>query len=228
MQHIHWPIIMMVLLHLLVYHLDTRILNTRQSLDLNSLHALEQETHNADTLWLILWQNHLTDPTSLIESMLVASCKRLPVSEIFTNVGVLRFDLTDCRPLDQITTPPIPLHVKFRTPIQLNGYDLQKSPNLWEVDLWWETTGPIEETYTVFVHLIDATGQIVAQHDHIAGADAYPTSQWHTGTALRDRFFLEVPGDGCDACSLHVGLYTDKQRVDLENGQDTIIIAIDH
>ena len=39
--------------------------------------------------------------------MMVASCKRLPVSETFTNIGVLRFDLTSCRPLDQAVTPPI-------------------------------------------------------------------------------------------------------------------------
>ena len=53
-------------------------------------------------------------------------------------------------------------------------------------------------------------GEIVTQHDHIAGADAYPTSNGVQVLTLRDRFFLEVAGNSCPMCVLKVGLYTDK------------------
>jgi len=208
--------------------LNTRLLNTHQSLDLNALQDLEQETRGYNILWLILWQQHLADPTNLVESILVASCKRLPVNNTFTNMGVLRFDLSSCRPLDQAMTPPLPLTVDFNAPIQLNGYDLQKRLGLWEVDLWWKSIGILEENYIVFVHLVNPAGEIVAQHDHIAGADAYPTSQWREGTYLRNRFFLKVPGDSCAGCVLHIGLYAGEQRLALISGQDTLVLEIDH
>lgn len=206
---------------------NTRLLNTKQSLDLNALQVLEQETRGYSTLWLVLWQQHLADPTNLIESNLVASCKRMPVNDNFTNIGVLRFDLTSCRPLDQAMAPPVPLTVDFTAPIQLNGYEIQKRHGLWEVDLWWKSLGILDENYTVFVHLVNSTGEIIAQHDHIAGSDAYPTSQWREGTYLRNRFFLEVPGDACAGCVIHIGLYTGEYRLALKDGQDTIVLEID-
>jgi hypothetical protein len=202
----------------------TRVLNTNQSLDLNALQTLEEETRGYNTLWLVLWQQHVSDPTSLIDSILVASCSRLPVGESFTNIGVLRFDVTGCRPLNQVMTPPIKRNVEFKAPIQLKGYNVEKHEELWAVDLWWESTGTIDENYTVFVHLVNPKGEIVVQDDHIAGADAYPTSQWREGTYLRNRFFLDVAGDGCEACVLHIGLYTDKHRLELESGQDSVVI----
>jgi uncharacterized membrane protein len=214
--------------HLTGLPANTRLLNTKQILDLNALHTLEQETHGYNTLWLVLWQQRLIDPTNIIESTLIASCKRLPVHETFTNIGLLRFDLTGCRPIDTTTTPPIPFEVDFMAPIQIKGYDLQKRNSLWEVDLWWKNTSVLDENYTVFVHLVNQAGEIVAQHDHIAGADAYPTSQWREGTLLRDRFFLDVPGNVCEDCVLHIGLYTDENRLLLRNGQDTIVIEINH
>jgi hypothetical protein len=92
------------------------------------------------------------------------------------------------------------------------------------VDVWWETYGALPTNYLVFVHLIGPDGTKVAQNDHVAGTDAYPTSQWVVGTALRDRFFLTVPGGVCDQCTLRVGLYTEQGRLPLRDGGDTIVI----
>ncbi len=203
---------------------NTRVLDTRQALDLHALRVLDQETRSYSTLWLVLWQQHLADPTNLVESTLVANCRRLPVDAAFTNIGVLRFDLSDCRPLDQTMAPPVPLAIAFTAPIQFNGYGIRKNDGLWEVDIWWQSQGLLHENYTVFVHLVDAQGQIVAQHDQIAGAAAYPTGAWRPGTTLRNRFFLDVPGNTCAGCALHIGLYTEEARLTLQNGQDTIIL----
>jgi len=159
-------------------------------------------------------------------SLLVESCRRLPVDAKFTNVGVVLFDLTTCGPLDQLASPPHPLEVDFVEPIQLTGYDVIKTGETWEVDLWWETSGPLPTAYLVFVHLIGPDGTMIAQNDHIAGADAYHTGQWTPGTSLRDRFFLNVPGGVCDQCVLRVGLYTEQGRLPRRNGGDTIVIEL--
>ena len=177
---------------------DTRLLDTRKALNLHALTTLQQQTASAERLWIVLWQDTLADPTGLVRSMLVDACHRLPVDAHFTNIGVMRFDLTTCRPLDQLAEPPFALNVEFVEPIRLVGYDLIRTGATWEVNLWWKTSGTLPEDYLVFVHLVDNDGAQVAQHDHIAGADMYPTSLWSPGTFLRDRFYLNVPGESCD------------------------------
>ena len=212
--------------HLFGLPLNARVLDTQRPLDLRALTTLQQQTASADRLWLVLWQDTLTDPTALVLSTLVDACHRLPVDAHFTNIGVARFDLTTCRPLDRLAAPPRALAVDFVEPIRLVGYDLVKIDESWEVNLWWKTSGLLLEDYHVFVHLIGGDGGLVAQHDHIAGADAYPTSRWSPGTFLRDRFFLTVPGGVCDHCVLHVGLYTETERLLLQDGEDDVEITL--
>ncbi len=210
--------------HLFGLPFDTRVLDTQHPLDLRALVTLEQQTQSAQRLWLVLWQDTLADPTALVLSLLVDACRRLPVDAKFTNVGVVLFDLTTCHPLDRLSVPPRPLAVDFAEPIRLTGYDLIRTGETWEVDVWWETYGPLTADYHIFVHLIGPDGALIAQHDHIAGADAYPTSRWTPGTSLRDRFFLHFPGDVCPGCTLRVGLYTPQSRLPLRNGEDTVEI----
>jgi hypothetical protein len=207
--------------------LDSRILDTRASLDLHALQILEKQTQGYNNLWVVLWQERLSDPTNLIGSTLVAACKRLPVSKTFTNIGVMRFDLTTCRPLDQTFTPKYKSEMDFVESIRFMGYDIHKQDGLWEILLWWASTGTIEKNYTIFVHLLNAEGEIIVQNDHIAGADAYPTSQWREGTYLRNRFFLELSSNSCDNCVISTGLYTDDHRLVLKNGQDSILLNVD-
>jgi len=205
---------------------DTRVLDTRETLDLRALTVLAEEAGAAERLWLVLWQDRTIDPTGLVQSALVETCHRLPVGGNFTNVGLLLFSLEDCRPLDRLVKPQVPIGIAFAAPIRLEGYRLIRPDETWEVDLWWRTTGEIDEVLRVFVHLVDARGEIVSQHDHIAGADAYPTDQWRAGTEMRDRFFLDVAGGKCLGCELRIGLYTDEGRLSLADGTDTITIPV--
>jgi hypothetical protein len=62
--------------------------------------------------------------------------------------------------------------------------------------------------YTVFVHLTDADGQMIAQGDHTprAGEAAYPTGAWSAGERVEDCFTLplDTPASGL---TLLVGMY---------------------
>lgn len=206
---------------------DTNLLDLRHPVDLNALAVLERETADAGRLWLVLWQDHLADPTGLVQGTLVDACRRLDVGATFTNVGVLLFDLEGCRPLDRWAAPPRPREVAFAAPIRLLGYDARVTGETWAVDLWWESTGALADNYTVFVHLLGPGGEIVAQHDRVAGADGFATSQWPPGTRLRDRFFLSVPGGACEGCQLAVGLYTAAGRLPLAQGGDSVRLPVE-
>jgi hypothetical protein len=122
--------------------------------------------------------------------------------------------------------PPHTTPTAFEAPIHLRGYDLTLREHTLEVDLWWEATGPLHEAYTVFVHLVNAEGTIMAQHDHIAGADTYPTNHWSDGTQVRDRFFLNLPELPDESHKLLVGLYTPQQRLRLADGNDAVEISL--
>ena len=216
-----------------------RVLDTSQALGMQDLAVLEEKTGaQADQgasrrLWLVLWQEQLADPTNVIQSVLVEACRRLPVDRSFTNVGLLLFDISKCRPLDRLAEPDKRMRIAFRAPIELLGYEITQTGETWEVDLWWEAVGDLQEDYGVFVHLmppegVDGPGQssMVAQHDHIAGADAYPTSRWREGVQVRDRFFLTVPGEQCAGCTLQIGLYTPEGRLLRVDGADVTLIPI--
>lgn len=66
--------------------------------------------------------------------------------------------------------------------------------------LTWQAQIPLEEEYTVFVHLTAPDGFVKAQADRPPFEGAYPTSQWQPGETLADRYDLELnesvtPGD---------------------------------
>lgn len=211
----------------------SQILDTSRSLSMDDLHTLEGKVPPASRrLWLVLWQDALADPTGVVQSVLVEQCRRLSVEQGFTNVGLLLFDISGCRPLDQLAKPDIALRVAFQAPIALQGYRILANGETWEVDLWWEAIGKLEADYGVFVHLVApapgsaASGAIIAQHDHIAGADTYPTSTWRKGAIIRDRFFLTVPGGRCKDCRLQVGLVTPEGRLLRTDGADVTVIPV--
>jgi len=205
---------------------DTRLLNVNYPVDLHALYVLEHETGMAQRLWLVLWQDHLADPTALVQSVLLEQCARQPVTTTFTNVSVLLFDVSTCRPLDNLADPPHPLHTPFAEPVHLAGYELQREGETWVVGLWWETTGLMPDSYIVSAHLVTPDGELVAQHDRIAGDDRYPLGRWAAGTRLRNRFFLTVPGGECVDCTLRVGLYNERKHLPLANGTDAIYIPL--
>jgi hypothetical protein len=61
--------------------------------------------------------------------------------------------------------------------------------------LTWESIGPFDADYTVFIHLTDADGRPVAQADSQPLGGAYATTRWHVGERLADPYELSIPPD---------------------------------
>ncbi len=81
--------------------------------------------------------------------------------------------------------------------IILQGYEissrvLQPGDTL-KVRLLWHTVAPVDTNYIVFVHLLDAEGCLVTQHDGPPLGGAYPTGEWETGLLLPDDHTLKIP-----------------------------------
>lgn len=77
-----------------------------------------------------------------------------------------------------------------------------------EVDLAWRTATPVERDYTVFAHLYDGAGNLVAQADGWPADGNYPTSAWLPGELVPDRRAIALPSPLPEgAYTVKVGLY---------------------
>ena len=87
--------------------------------------------------------------------------------------------------------------ITFGSGIRLFGFSVTPAqPELgspWTVDLYWEAVGPIHQDYTVFCHLVNAYGRILAQTDEQPLQGDYPSSMWREGEQVHDSHVLQVP-----------------------------------
>jgi hypothetical protein len=85
------------------------------------------------------------------------------------------------------------------------------------VSLLWQATQPMSDSYTVFVHLVDASGRRWSQHDGIPFGGIYPTNLWAASEMVRDVHPLPLPPDLPDGrYLLRVGLYDTATQVRLQ------------
>ncbi len=104
------------------------------------------------------------------------------------------------------------LSYRFGEHIRLLGYNLDASPvesgEPMRLTLYWQGLAEIDQEYTVFVHLLDAAGQLVAQWDAMPRDDALPTTYWLPGRVIDDPHLLALPQDIAPGkYQLAVGLY---------------------
>lgn len=63
------------------------------------------------------------------------------------------------------------------------------------LDLFWRAEKSIAESYTVFVHLVNAEGLFVTDADAPPSRGLYPTNRWNVGEGVRDRHSLKIPAE---------------------------------
>lgn len=106
----------------------------------------------------------------------------------------------------------LPLRVTFDERITLVGWKLQRSANNennWVVDLAWRALDRPLTDYTVFVHLINPAGEIVAQYDQPPAGTENPTRLWVPDELVRATFPLSFSTEALAFGRLRIrtGLY---------------------
>jgi hypothetical protein len=114
----------------------------------------------------------------------------------------------------QTTVPPLQITraAQFAEPIEFLGAHLSPQPytpgGRLEVDLAWRATGRPSTDYTVFVQLLDANRQPVAQGDGDPVQGLRLTSSWRSGEVISDRHTVPLPADIAPGdYTLVIGLY---------------------
>jgi hypothetical protein len=125
-----------------------------------------------------------------------------------------------------VGSPPTPTHpltnIQFDNAIDLLGFDM-KHPQIGEAlefTLYWQAKREIDQDYTIFNHVLDATGQIQAQFDSSPQHGNYPTNWWSLNEVVSDSYVLPLPDDlPTGQYTLRVGLYDSQtgQRLSLQN-----------
>lgn len=108
-----------------------------------------------------------------------------------------------------VPTRATPVGAWFGESIELRAFEATVEKERIKVTLYWVCKRAPARDLTVFVHLVDGDGQIVAQHDGPPAQAAYPTGWWRAGDIVLDQHDLILPeGDSSqEMLSLRVGLY---------------------
>ena len=110
--------------------------------------------------------------------------------------------------------------IDFAGGVELVGYKARQMDGVLWVDLYWRAATPPAVDYTIFVHLYDAAGRLVASHDGPPFYGYLPSSGWPAGEVVPDRHDFDLPPDlAPGAYRLAVGMY------DPANGERLRLVA---
>lgn len=108
------------------------------------------------------------------------------------------FKLSAPRPSSELQSARA-VAARFGNAFTLVGYTLtNRTPHAGgtlNVTVYWQSIARSDQDYTVFVHLLDAEGNLRAQLDTPPRGGAYPTTLWEVGEIVRDDYALALPRD---------------------------------
>ena len=104
-----------------------------------------------------------------------------------------------------------------------------KAGETFPVDLIWKASATSSTAYTVFVHLLDAQGQVIAQSDAqpVSASGSRLTTSWIEGEYIVDSHQMVFSNAAYTGpATLEVGLYdaATGNRVSLDQGSDHAVI----
>ncbi len=108
--------------------------------------------------------------------------------------------------------PQHQVDVQLGESIWLEGYSLGADTltpgDTLILTLFWTTTAPLNQRYTVFTHLMDPNGVLQAQMDSEPQGGSLPTDQWPVDQTITDNYAILLPkGIPAGDYQLNVGMY---------------------
>jgi hypothetical protein len=160
-----------------------------------------------DRLFALYWGGEESDPQNHIEAGLAALAYK--TADLWYGRVRLATYVVSSLPDE----PFVDAGAEFGGQIRLLGHALAEGDPLaagaLPVTLFWQATGPVSQRYKASLQLLDASGQLVAQHDSEPVGGTTPTTAWVAGQTVIDRHGLPVPrGLASGRYALTVVLYS--------------------
>ncbi|WP_420644326.1 hypothetical protein [Candidatus Leptofilum sp.] len=135
--------------------------------------------------------------------------------------------------VNQPTIPPLPTDAETRNvllgdQIELTQFALAQSASVLNLTLVWYAENPTVRPYTVFNHLLDPQGNLVAQADGWPVNGQWPPTCWQDGQPVVDQHQISLPPNlPPGSYTLYTGLYDARDNIRLltPTGQDAIFIG---
>ncbi len=115
----------------------------------------------------------------------------------------------------KLFSPPAiqhPLEVTLGGQIKFLGYDLErtglKPGDTLRLTLYWRALAEMDQSYTVFTHLLDGDSRIWGQKDSVPVNGNYPTTDWREGEVVVDEYEIPVQTDApAGEYKIEIGMY---------------------
>lgn len=76
------------------------------------------------------------------------------------------------------------------------------------ITYYWKSLDTVDEDYTIFVHFLNESGQIIFQHDHQPVDGLYPTSKWVPKEIIMEDYWINIPDTASmETYYIRIGLY---------------------
>lgn len=137
----------------------------------------------------------------------------------------------------EVDIPPVAAGLPVSTPgrLPLSEYGALRPGDTLHLILTWQATRALERDLKLFAHLLDASGDRVAQADPFLGAVSDPdmpgrdhfTSQWEPGRLIVTDVDIQIPADApAGPYRIAMGLYEEEtmQRWPVDDGADNQIV----
>jgi hypothetical protein len=126
------------------------------------------------------------------------------------------YQLQPYREIYELPSTARPLDVRLGSGLELAGYELQaelvNTGEPMQLTLYWRASRAQQQSYKVFVHLLDETGKAFAQHDGIPMKWGYPTQKWQIGEVVTDPVRLMAARLPPGFYHLFVGMYDENSQ----------------
>ena len=154
---------------------------------------------------------------ALVAWLVIAWRRHWRLAAVVTVALLLMAGLIGGRALAAPKLPALtPVDANLGGKIALTGQAFARQGDTLDVHLLWLARQPMEESYKVFIHVIDDQGKLLAQTDSRPQKYASNTNRWIPGQMTYDRFEVTLPPDTPPGrYQVRVGLYNevDGQRL---------------
>lgn len=154
--------------------------------------ALERLSQQHDRIWLIPIHLPMWPGSEEVERWLRLRAELLE-EEHFGPLRLLAF-----RPAPRALATMQRAEARWADGVELVAFRLMPEDGIsprevLRISTAWRRWKAVREEHSVFMHLLDAEGRLVAQDDHPVGRGLYPSIAWSDGEIIFERFEIRMP-----------------------------------